>query len=160
MADDWIDDLKKRDTTESEDERRREEIRLRNDRTIQAEAPEFWNALVERVKADCAKLLSRYPHRPDRQAHVAQERAGLFVLEGKALPIRVVSLNLNLNSRSIRVTKSTRDQFGGHVPMAKEQIEIGIDPSDSLVFETQGVEFRTTEDLAKYLFDFVLDLSK
>jgi hypothetical protein len=155
---DWIDDLDEQESGKSADERRRQDIRLHDERIVCAKAPEFWKALLESVRADCLKLQSRYPDRLNRQAQVVQERDNHFVLEGKLLPIRSVALDLNVGGHFIRSVKNVKDEFNQGPQPTTEQINIRVEPPTSLVLESQDGEFRTIQDFARHLFGFVLDL--
>jgi hypothetical protein len=58
---DWIDDLKDKEANRSQDQRRREQWKLRCDSLIAAKAPDLWRELIARVKADFIKLSEVFP---------------------------------------------------------------------------------------------------
>lgn len=59
---DYIDEFKQRREDEEVKRRREEEIRLHNVQVIQAKAPLFWQAAVEKIRADCEKMKATFPN--------------------------------------------------------------------------------------------------
>ncbi len=53
---DWIDKQAEKDKLDAENNRTQEELRLHKAKVINAKAQEFYDALVERLQADSAKL--------------------------------------------------------------------------------------------------------
>ncbi len=154
---DWIDKLKESEQGKLSDLSRQEEIRLHKAKIIRAKMPAFWEALRERVEADCNKLRAEFPADKHRNCFVTGVLPGRFTIKGGGLPQRILDLELNLDGLCVGTFESEMRDRGQTAVRTKGNGEIGIEVGDAeeLQFRFSGTLHRDIESLSEHLVSYV-----
>lgn len=144
----WIDEIKKSEKATAEDERIKAELKLRNDRVLQAKAPDSYDALVSRLKADCSELEDRCKF---------SEVADIVRLTGNESPILRSAIKFMSVGHFVRVARSYSNNGITEVSSGVENLRMALLDDDSVAFITeQGDEYRLVSDVSRYLIMQVL----
>jgi hypothetical protein len=147
---DWIDKLAEKDKAQAESRRTQEEFRLHCAKVINAKAPEWWSAVIERLQTDCSKLKNTFPNDRGRQCDIIKN--GLdWDLQGCKLPWIILSMRLNADGQSVDISESIKNARDSVVPDRRDEIKIGVMSNESLEFTYKGRAYTTPESLAQAL---------
>jgi len=147
---DWIDKIAEKDKAQAGQRQTQEELRLHRAKVISAKAPEWWDALIERLQADCSKLRETFPD--DRRRHCSVIRNGLdWELQGCKLPWKILNMRLNANGQSVDIVESVKEARDRTVPSGRDAIKIAVDSDEGLTFTYRGHAHTTPESLSQAL---------
>jgi hypothetical protein len=153
---DWIDKLKSDDETKTKASQQQSELRLRNDRVIAAKAPEFWDSLIKRIKADAAKLNDTFPADASKQCDVI-ERGHAYILQNRTLPFSILVLSVNFPASQIDVRTGTKSSSEQPANMQSDApIRFTLDSHDELQLEWLGTKYSDMTLLSEQLIIRVL----
>jgi hypothetical protein len=156
---DWIDDLKKRDESATDDIRKQNEIRLLNAEIVRARAPAFWSLAMDCGGAYVTKLAAAFPNDRNRQCDLAQ-RDATYILQGRKVPITILDMTLNAGAACVAMHRSYRRERTDQpirTPIDGMRIIVGVD--DEVEFVWQGTHFREPSALAEALIRYVCGLT-
>lgn len=157
VVSDWIDKLKKSEQSQLSEKNRQEEMRLHKAKIVRAKAPTFWDALKERVEADCNKLRAEFPADNHRNCFVTGVLPGRFTIKGGGLPQRILDLELSLDGLCIGTFESEMRDRSQPAVQTKGNGEIGIEVGDDeeLQFRFNGKLHKDIESLSEHLVSYV-----
>jgi hypothetical protein len=156
---DWIDRLKTHDQSQEEARKKHEETLHEHAKLIRSKAPAFWMAVIELLKADCAKLQETFPNDKSRQCDLIQT-GNSCRLQSKKLPFTILELSLNLDGKSVDVDRGTKSSRYDTQPLSKrEVIQIKVF-KEEVVFEWRGSDYSTPALLAERLIKEVCGISR
>ena len=151
---DWIDKLAEKDKAQAEDRRTQEELRLHKAKMISAKAPEFYNALIERLQVDSSKLREKFPNDRSRQCDVVKAALD-WEIRGCKLPWRIVNMRLNVAGQIVDIAETVREARDRVVPDGRDQIKITVNDDEELEFTYRGRRHVTPDSLAEALIQRV-----
>ena len=153
---DWIDRLKSDDDAKTEASQRQSEVRLRNDKVIAAKAPEFWEILIKKIKADVAKLNEIFPNDSSKQCDL-KELDHAYVLQNRRLPFSILTLSVNFPASQIDMRAGTQDSMEEQADMRSDTpIRFVLDHQDELQLEWLGTKYSDMALLSERLIKRVL----
>ena len=144
----WIEELKQTETEDQQSARIQAELKLLEDRTFRAKAPESWDGLVDQLKVDCAELTGR--------CSIIQGADGSLELVGNSSPIRCYSIQFILVGHYIRVIRTYSHDGITNLPDGVEKIRLKLQPDDSISFLTDLEEYRLVRQVSRYLITQVI----
>src|ERR1017187_6401777 len=123
----------------------RAELRARDEGMFQSKAPESWQAIIEKLKADCGLLNCQMGDIPLGQT-MGQPAV---LLQGNGSTIRMVSAQFDLDGHFIKVVRShVRDAVSKFD--SKEFIHLKLE-NDQMVFLLEDSKLYTIEQVSNYL---------
>lgn len=151
---DWIDKLAEKDRAQAERRQTQEELRLHNAKVIRAKASEWWDAVIERLQADCSKLRETFPQDQHRQCNLINNGMD-WELSGCKLPWKILNLRLNVDGQSVDIVESIREARDRTAPVGRDAIKIGVRSDEWMEFTFKGRAYQTPESLAQALILYV-----
>ena len=151
---DWIDKQAEKDKLEADNSRTQEELRLHKAKVINAKAQEFYDALVERLQADSAKLRETFPNDRSRQCSIIKNGID-WEIQGCKLPWRIINMRLNIAGQSVDIVESIKEARDRTTPSGREQIKIVVNSDEELEFAFKGRKHVTPDSLAQALIKYV-----
>lgn len=152
---DWIDKLAASDQVKAEQSRTRDELRLHRAKIIEAKAPEFWDAVLEKLRSDCAKLRDTFPDDPSRHCNLT--KAGIdWELQGSKLPI--LNMRFNPKGHSVDIFESIKEARDKTAASVRGQIKISVNKDDELEFHYRSKTHIATDSLAQHLISLVCNI--
>jgi hypothetical protein len=135
---DWIDRMKSTEERNSQFNQEQTASRLHKAKMILAKAPRVWEVLIGQIKEDSEKLNRTFPDDTSRQCDFIQ-RDLEYTLQNRQLPIRILSLSLNLNGHQIDMREATKHSIE-YQPVLKPESPVlfKLDANDNLQFEWFG----------------------
>lgn len=131
----------------------RAELRLRDERMFQSKAPGSWQAIVDKLRADCG-LLGDLCQMSDIPMGQTMGNSGVL-LQGNGTTIRMVSAQFDLNGHLIQVVRShVRD--GVSVFDSKEFIKLKLQ-NDEIVFLVEDLKFHTIEQVSNRIMASLIE---
>src|SRR5579863_697521 len=132
----WIDDLKRKEEQENQEQRRREEWRLRCDRLIEAKAPLLWQDLRDRVRSDFVKVAEMFPDKHlsfddhgSREHFTAINPSKRWNFEARWMPqARIVLLEFRRAPDMLSPVQATR-----------EEIRFSVTGEDDVLMKFEGL---------------------
>jgi len=135
---DWIDKMKSGEERDSQFNREQAASRLHKAKMISAKAPQVWEILIGQLKADSEKLNKTFPDDVARQCDFVQ-RDLEYSLQNRKLPIRILSLSLNLEGHQIKMREATKHSIEYQPELKPESpVLFKLDANDNLLFEWLG----------------------
>jgi|CZKY01.1.fsa_nt_gi hypothetical protein len=146
---DWIDKLAASDRAQAESHKTQDELRLHKAKIIAAKAPEFWNAVIERLGVDSTKLRETFPDDRSRQCSLIKNGMD-WELSGCKLPWRILSFRLNVDGQLVDIVESRKEALDRTVPKGRDQIRITVNSDEDLEFRYRGTTHVTPDSLAQH----------
>ena len=154
---DWIDELATRDKAKAEQNRTQDELRLHRAKIIEAKAPEFWDALIEKLSSDCPRLRKMFPD--DRNRHCNLVKSGIdWTLQGSKLPWRILILHFNPKGQSVDISEGVQETRDRTTRSEPDQVKISANRDDELEFVYRNKTHTTPASLAQHLISYVCDI--
>lgn len=155
----WIETLKRADQQRDEQMRTQAKIRLHNAQIINANAPTFWHATIECIRADCATLEKEFPTNKKRQCTIGHASEFNFSLySGVSLSRRELEVQFSADGQCINVLQAERvDMHAPAITRARRQITISVDDQEQLEFHYEGIIYKTPDTLAEAFIRKVID---
>jgi hypothetical protein len=151
---DWIDKLAEKDKAQAEQRQTQEELRLHNAKVIKAKAPEWWDAVIERLQTDCSKLRETFPNDARRQCTLVKNGMD-WELSGCKLPWKIFNFRLNVDGQSVDIVESRKEARDRTEPAGRDAIKISIRSDEWMEFTFRGHAYQTPESLAQALILYV-----
>jgi hypothetical protein len=154
---DWIQRLAEGEAAQTERQRLQSELRLHNARIIRAKMPEFWDAVLEQLRADSARLAQVFSGDRGRQCQLIEIGTGCQ-LQGCKLPWRILDMRLNVEGLSVDIVESIRESRDRTIRSGRDQIKITVNTGEELELIYRSTRHTTPESLAQHLISHVLGL--
>jgi hypothetical protein len=151
---DWIDKVEENDKTQAEKRARQEELRLHRAKVITAKAPEWWDAVIERLQADSSKLREKFPNDTSRQCTIAKS-GNDWELQGCKLPWKILNMQLNVAGQCVDIMESERESRDKVRQVERTQIKITVNSDEELEFRYQSSAHVVPALLAQALIRYV-----
>lgn len=154
---DWIDKLAASEQAKAEQNRTQDELRLHRAKIIEAKAPEFWDAVLEKLRSDCAKLRDTFPD--DRSRHCNLIKSGIdWELQGSKLPLGILNMRFNPKGHSVDIFESIKEARDKTAASVRDQIKISVNKDDELEFHYRSKTHIAPDSLAQHLISFVCNI--
>jgi hypothetical protein len=155
---DWIDKVEEGDKAQAEKRARQEELRLHKAKVITANAPPWWNSVIEQLQTDSAKLREKFPNETERQCTLIKS-ASDWELQGCKLPWKILNMQLNVPGQCVDITESKRESRDKVTQVGKTQIKITVNADEELEFRYQASAYLVPAELAQALIRYVCGAS-
>jgi len=158
---DYIQDEKSRLEQEAGREELKEQIRLHKAAVIRAKVPDFWNVVIQKLKADCERCAATFPNNGQRNPILTEKENG-FQLRNTGFPARVFDAVLRVEGLFVKVLRRGQsDQYSPIQDAGQEDIRIEVDSSEDIRLVTSQWElFQTPEDVAQYFISAVCQFKR
>jgi hypothetical protein len=155
---DWIDRLAAGERAQAETARKTQELRLHNAKIIAVKAPQFWNAVIDAINRDAAKLRAAFPN--DNSKHCSIIPIGNAVkVQGAKLPWRILELELKVDGQCVEVFESQKLSRQDTTPAKGGQIEIKVGNDEELQFIFKHQTHTEPDSLAQHVVTYVCGMN-
>jgi hypothetical protein len=143
----WAKNLRMADQIQRDSEKIKNELRASDQKMFLAKAPEYWQAILEQLKADCGEL--------DDRCYIVSQFQNQIVIRGRSVPIRTVGLTFNIDGHFIKLVKTYSNDGADENKGGIERIYVKLQPDELIAFVGEFGTICTVQDLVPYLMRYI-----